>query len=264
MPPVIIDPNSVHEFRDTTALEKWMAKNHASAAELWIKVHKKGSGLPTITVGEALDVMLCWGWIDGVRKSLDANSFLQRYSRRQKRSPWSLINTQHVARLVTAKRMQAPGQAEIDRAKADGRWDIAYSGSKDMKTPPDLMAAIDANPKARALYDNLTSQNRFALAFRLVNLKTDAARARNIEKFVAMLARGETIYPNRPTAVLVKEINEHGRPLGHKKSTNAPAKKATRASGMKPVKGSKKAGTKPAVPAVKKMAKQSASKKKRT
>lgn len=259
MPPVVVDPKSLHEFATIEELESWMRKHHNSTSELWIKVHKKASGLPTVTTAEALDVMLCWGWIDGIRKSLDETSFLQRYSPRQKRSPWSLINTQHVARLIAAKRMQAPGQAEIDRTKADGRWDIAYSGAKDMKTPPDLMAAIDANPKARALYDNLTSQNRYALSFRLVNLKTEAARTRKIQNFVEMLARGETIYPNRPTAVLLKELKEHGRPLMHKKPSKAPAKKAGKTAGVKTAKvatkAAKKGAKKSAVPVVKKVAK---------
>lgn len=225
MPPVVVDPKTVFEFETSDAFEAWLAKNHDKEPGLWIKVHKKGSGLKTITTAEALDVALCWGWIDAIRKSFDDQSFLQRYTPRQKRSPWSLINTQHVARLIEAKRMQAPGHAEIDRAKADGRWDIAYTGAKDMKTPPDLMAALDANEKARAMFETLTSQNRYAFSFRLVNLKTAEARERNVRKFVEMLARGETFYPNRPTSVLKKELKEHGRPLQHDKPTTVEAKK---------------------------------------
>lgn len=222
MPPVTPNPKAIKAFRTQAAFEIWLSENHGTATELWLKIHKKASGLPTVTYAEALDVALCWGWIDGLKKSFDDKSFIQRFSPRQKRSPWSLINTAHVARLIKAERMQAPGYAQIEAAKTDGRWDIAYSGSKDMKAPADLMAAIDANPKARALYDNLTSQNRYALSFRLVNLKTEAARAKKIHDFVAMLARGETIYPNRPTAVLLAELKAKGRPLAHKKPTKLP------------------------------------------
>jgi len=200
MPPVTVNPNSVHEFTSNDELERWMRQNHASAPELWIKMHKKGSGLPTINYAEALDVMLCWGWIDGIRKSLNVTSFLQRYTPRRAKSIWSLINTEHVARLISEKRMQAPGLAQIDSAKADGRWENAYGGAKIMTAPDDLMAAINAHRKAREAYETLTSQNRYALSFRLVNIKMDAARARRIAEYVAMLARGETIHPNGTAA----------------------------------------------------------------
>ena len=202
MPPIVPNPDAIHSFTSEAAFERWLAKHHGTATEVWIKVHKKASGLPTISTGEALDVALCWGWIDAIRKSFDNSSFLQRYTPRQKRSIWSLINTHHVARLINAGRMQPPGHAQIDAAKADGRWDMAYSGSKTMQAPADLLAAIEANAKAHALYQQLSSQNRYALSFRVGNLKTEVARAKRIQTFVNMLARGETIYPNKSTAVL--------------------------------------------------------------
>ncbi|MBC8089818.1 MAG: YdeI/OmpD-associated family protein [Phycisphaerae bacterium] len=211
MPPVIVNPQDVHAFATEADFQRWLAKNHATQTEIWIRVQKKGSGVRGILITEALDVALCWGWIDAIRKSLDETTYLQRYTPRQKRSPWSLINTAHVARLIEAGRMQPPGYAQIAAAKADGRWDIAYSGARDMKTPPELMAAIDANAKARAMYDTLTSQNRYALAFRLINLKTEAARARRVAEFVEMLARGETFYPNRKTSVLRAEAKAEGQ-----------------------------------------------------
>ncbi|MGN6683456.1 MAG: YdeI/OmpD-associated family protein [Devosia sp.] len=196
MPPVTVNPDAVHEFKDQAALEKWFVKNHAKAPELWLKLHKKASGRPSVTYAEALDVALCWGWIDGIKKSFDADSFLQRFTPRGPKSIWSTRNQEHVARLIKAGRMQPSGQAEIDRAKADGRWDRAYGGSRTMEFPPDLLAAIKAEPAALALFEKLTAQNRFALAFRVHNLKTEAGRRKKIEDFVAMLKRGETIYPN--------------------------------------------------------------------
>jgi len=220
MPPVTVNPNSVHEFTSNDELERWMRQNHASAPELWIKMHKKGSGLPTINYAEALDVMLCWGWIDGIRKSLNVTSFLQRYTPRRAKSIWSLINTEHVARLISEKRMQAPGLAQIDSAKADGRWENAYGGAKILTPPDDLMAAINAHRKARETYETLTSQNRYALSFRLVNIKTDAARARRIAEYVAMLARGETLHPNGATA-LTKPVAK--TPLTTKAAAKKPA-----------------------------------------
>ena len=141
-------------------------------------------------------MVLCWGWIDGIRKRFDDRSFLQRYSPRGRRSVWSQINVDNVARLIDAGRMTEHGLREVEAAKADGRWARAYR-SKGAAVPDDLKAAIDAEPKARRLFDKLSAQNRFALLFRLHNVKTEAGRRRKIETFVAMLKRGETIYPQR-------------------------------------------------------------------
>ena len=141
--------------------------------------------------------MLCWGWIDGLRKGLDAQSFLQRYCPRGAKSVWSAINVGNVARLIAEGRMTAHGLKQVDAARADGRWARAYKAGKDMRIPADLQAAIDAEPKARAMLAKLSEQNRFALAFRTHNMKTQAGRTRKIETFVAMLKRGETIYPQR-------------------------------------------------------------------
>ena len=138
--------------------------------------------------------MLCWGWIDGLRKGLDDKSYLQRYTPRTKKSVWSQINVDNVARLISEGRMTDHGVRQVDQAKADGRWARAYR-SKDMKIPGDLQAAIDAEPKAKAMLAKLSAQNRFALAFRTHNMKTEAGRKKKIETFVAMLKRGETIHP---------------------------------------------------------------------
>jgi uncharacterized protein YdeI (YjbR/CyaY-like superfamily) len=195
MAPVKVDPNKVREFKDATTFYKWLAKHHDKEDEVWIKIHKVDSGLKSITPKEAIDVVLCWGWIDGLRKGLDKQSFLQRYSPRGGRSVWSKINVDNVARLIKEKRMTGHGLRHVEAARTDGRWARAYKSGKDMKIPADLQAAIDAEPKAKAMLTKLSAQNRFALAFRTHNMKTEAGRKKKIETFVAMLKRGETIYP---------------------------------------------------------------------
>jgi uncharacterized protein YdeI (YjbR/CyaY-like superfamily) len=197
MAPVKIDPAKVRAFEDVASFYKWLARHHDKDDEVWIKIHKVDSGLKSITPKEAIDVVLCWGWIDGVRKGFDERSFLQRYSPRGKKSIWSQINVDNVARLITEGRMTEHGLKHVEAAKADGRWDRAYNAGKDMKIPADLQAAIDAEPKAKAMLSKLTEKNRFALAFRTHNMKTEAGRKKKIEAFVAMLKRGETIYPQR-------------------------------------------------------------------
>jgi uncharacterized protein YdeI (YjbR/CyaY-like superfamily) len=192
------DPKSIRGFADAGKLEAWMRKNHASAPELWLKVHKKNSGLESVTIAEALDVMLCWGWIDGLRKGFDDRSFLQRYTPRRAKSLWSQVNREHVARLIKAGRMTPAGQKQIDAAKADGRWKAAYAPirrSSEQTIPADLRAAIEANARANKTFLTLGRVNLFALTFRTNNMKTAAGRARKIATLVAMLARGETIVP---------------------------------------------------------------------
>src|SRR5690349_14218033 len=195
MPPVKVDPSKVREFKTATAFYAWLSKHHDTENEIWIRIHKVGSGLQSIAPKEAIDVCLCWGWIDAIRKSLDDTSYLQRYTRRGKKSIWSKINVDNVARLIAEGRMTAHGLREVEAAKADGRWDRAYKSGKDMKIPDDLQAAIDAEPEAKAMLATLSAQNRFALAFRTHNMKTEAGRSRKIATFVDMLKRGETIYP---------------------------------------------------------------------
>ncbi|EJL25194.1 hypothetical protein PMI01_04411 [Caulobacter sp. AP07] len=195
MAAIEVDPARVHEFVDADAFHDWLARHHDQASEVWIKMHKVGSGLPSITWAQAVQVVLCWGWIDGVKKSFDDKSYLQRFTPRGKKSLWSQINVDNVARLIAEGRMTEHGLREVEAAKADGRWDRAYGSGKDMKVPDDLQAAIDASPKAKAMLARLSAQNRFALAFRTHNMKTQAGRRKKIETFVAMLERGETIYP---------------------------------------------------------------------
>ena len=200
MAAVIPDKKRIKPFASTKALETWMRANHAKAPELWLKIHKKGSGLASVTYAEALDVMLCWGWIDGLKKSFDENSFLQRFTPRRAKSIWSQVNREHVARLIKAGRMTRHGQAQIDAAKKDGRWAAAYSPIRKASAdnlPPDLLKAIRANAKARQTFKTLNRMNLFALAFRTNNMKTPEGRAKKIETLVAMLARGETIVPQK-------------------------------------------------------------------
>ena len=193
-------PNAkkIKAFKSEGAFEAWLRAHHARETELWLRIYKKGAGKPTVTYAQALDVVLCWGWIDGVRKGFDDESFLQRYTPRRARSIWSQINRGHVARLTAAKRMNPPGQRQIDAAKADGRWDAAYAPIRSATAatiPADLRAAIDANPRAQETFKTLGRVNLFALAFRTNNMKTPAGRTRKIESLVATLARGETIVP---------------------------------------------------------------------
>ncbi|MGK3992407.1 YdeI/OmpD-associated family protein [Sorangium sp. So ce1024] len=200
MAPIVPDKKKIKSFPDEAAFEAWLAANHARETELWLRIYKKGSGEPTVTYAQALDVALCWGWIDGIRKTMDERSFLQRFTPRKARSVWSQINRDHVARLTAAGRMTPHGQRHVDAAKADGRWDAAYApirSATEATIPDDLRAAIEANPRARETFQTLGRQNLFALAFRMSNMKTPAGRARKIAALVAMLARGETIVPER-------------------------------------------------------------------
>jgi uncharacterized protein YdeI (YjbR/CyaY-like superfamily) len=200
MAPIIPDPRKTKSFRTEAAFEAWMAANHVRATELWLKFHKKDAGLPSVTFAQALDVALCWGWIDGIRKGFDERSFLQRFTPRRPKSIWSQINRDNIARLTAAGRMTPHGQRQVDAAKADGRWDAAYAPIRSAtreSIPDDLRAAIEASPRARKTFLTLGRQNLFALAFRTNNMKTPAGRARKIATLVAMLERGETIIPEK-------------------------------------------------------------------
>ena len=198
MAPIVPNPKKIRSFSTLESFEAWLSENHAREDELWLKIHKKGSGMPTVTYAQALDVALCWGWIDGIKKTFDETSFLQRYTPRRAKSVWSQINRDHVARLTAAGRMTPHGQRHIDAAKADGRWEAAYApirSASEATIPEDLRAAIEASPKACETFKTLGRMNLFALTFRVNNMKTTAGRAKKVESLVAMLARGETIVP---------------------------------------------------------------------
>jgi uncharacterized protein YdeI (YjbR/CyaY-like superfamily) len=198
MAPIVPDPRRIKTFVDEAAFEKWLARHHATWPEVWIKIHKKASGRRSVTPAQALDVALCWGWIDAIRKGFDGVSFLQRYVPRRPKSLWSQINQRHVARLIAAGRMTPHGQRQIDAARADGRWRAAYAPiakTTARSVPADLRRAIAANPRAAQTFRTLNRQNLFALAFRTKAMKTAAGRASKIAQLVAMLARGKTIVP---------------------------------------------------------------------
>lgn len=197
---VVPNPKTTKSFRTAAAFERWLSVHHARAPELWLRIYKKDSGVPTVTYAQALDVALCWGWIDGIRKARDEASFVQRFTPRRPKSIWSQVNRDHIERLTAAGRMTAPGQRQVDAAKADGRWAAAYAPIRSASRetiPSDLRAAIDADPRARKTFDTLGRMNLFALAFRTNSMKTPAGRTKKIAALVAMLARGDTIVPER-------------------------------------------------------------------
>ncbi len=196
MAPMAVDPARVKSFVDFRAFYDWLAAHHDREPEIWIRMHKKASGLPSIDWGQAVDAALCWGWIDGVRKSLDETSFLQRLTPRGPKSSWSRINVDKVAALTEAGLMTEHGLKPVEAARADGRWDAAYR-VRDAEVPADLQAAIDADAKARAMFAVLSAQNRFALIHRTGQMKTPAGRAKKIADLTAMLARGETPHPQK-------------------------------------------------------------------
>jgi uncharacterized protein YdeI (YjbR/CyaY-like superfamily) len=201
MPAIIPDSRKIKSFATPAAFDKWLSANHSSQAELWLKIYKKDSGVKSVTHPEALEVALCWGWIDGIRKGFDDRAFLQRFTPRKPKSAWSQLNRDHVMRLIAAGRMTPHGRRHIDAAKADGRWEAAYApirSATEATIPPDLRAAIDANARARKTFKSLGRQNLFALAYRTNSMKTSVGRTRKIAALVAMLARGETIVPERP------------------------------------------------------------------
>lgn len=177
----------VLELVDGLAWEAWLAEHHASAPEAWLRIAKKGSGLALVSISEALDGALCFGWIDGQRRGLDDASFLQRYCPRRPRSTWSQVNVDKVAALTAAGRMRPPGVAQVELAQADGRWAAAYERQSTATLPDDLRAALDADPAARAAYDVLGKSEQYAVMLPVLRTTTPAARARAIARAVEQL-----------------------------------------------------------------------------
>ena len=183
---------------DAKAWRGWLEENHSGSGGIWLVLARKGTVEPTsLSYAQALDEALCFGWIDGQAHSRDGATFQQGFSPRRKRSPWSKRNTGIAERLVAGGRMHESGVAEIERAKADGRWEAAYAGPAAIEVPPELTAALAASPKATAMFSTLNSQNRYAILYRIATAKRADTRARRIAQFVAMLERGETIYPQK-------------------------------------------------------------------
>jgi uncharacterized protein YdeI (YjbR/CyaY-like superfamily) len=182
-------------FASAAEWEAWLEAHHAEATECWLAIARKGSAHATVTHAEALDVALCFGWIDAVRHKLDDDHFLQRFTRRTQRSRWSKLNRAKVEALIAAGRMRPAGLQEVERAKADGRWDAAYDGQRTMRVPADLQRELDARPGAAAFFASLDSRNRYAILYRLHDAKLSETRARRLQSFVEMLEAGRTIYP---------------------------------------------------------------------
>jgi len=180
-------------FKTEAAWEKWLAAN-SEASGVWLKIAKKDTGATSVSYSQALDVALCHGWIDGLKRTCDAQYFLQRFTPRKAKSLWSKLNIARVEKLVAAGRMQAAGACEVEAAKADGRWNAAYDAASAMEVPPELDAALKKSAKARKAFEALDRTNRYAFCWRVHTAKKAETKAARVEKFVAMLERGEKIH----------------------------------------------------------------------
>jgi uncharacterized protein YdeI (YjbR/CyaY-like superfamily) len=181
-------------FAAPADLEEWLEANAADSPGLWLKIAKKGAPEPSVTYAEALELALCFGWIDSQKRGLDETHFLQRFTPRRPRGRWSKINREKCEALEASGALRPAGLAEVEAAKADGRWEAAYEGARTAKVPDDLQAELDANPKAAAFFADLDSTNRYAIIFRLTEPKKPETRTRRLRKFITMLERGEKIH----------------------------------------------------------------------
>jgi uncharacterized protein YdeI (YjbR/CyaY-like superfamily) len=184
-------------FESPAAWEAWLSEHHESSDGIWIKFAKKASGIPSVTYKEVLPIALAHGWIDGQVKRIDADWYRQRWTPRRARSVWSKINRATVEAMIERGEMKPAGLREVERAKADGRWERAYDSPKTAEVPPELQAALERDPAAAAFFAGLDSNNRYAILHRIQNAKKPETRARRIEQFVAMCSRGETVHPRR-------------------------------------------------------------------
>ena len=182
-------------FSSRDAWEGWLAKHHATSSALWLKIAKKGSGIDTVSYAEALDVALCYGWIDGQKDTFDDDYWLQRFGPRKPKSKWSKVNCRKATELIEKGEMKPAGLREVERARADGRWDAAYDAQSTMTIPDDLQRELEKNDKARAFFSTLDSRNRYAILYRLQDAKKPETRARRLEKYVTMLNEQKRIYP---------------------------------------------------------------------
>lgn len=182
-------------FRSAAEWERWLEDNHTASEGVWIEIAKKGSGIETVRYPQVLESALCFGWIDARREALDEHRFLQKFTPRRPRSRWSQINRQTAERLIAEGSMRPAGLAQVKRAKEDGRWERAYEPQRTITVPEDLQRELDARPRANAFFAKLSSQNRYAILYRLQDAKKPETRARRLAQFVAMLDAGETIYP---------------------------------------------------------------------
>jgi uncharacterized protein YdeI (YjbR/CyaY-like superfamily) len=184
----------IRRFADPGELESWLEQNHDTSAGIWLKIAKKGTGKRSVTYAEALQLALCFGWIDSQKRGFDKSYFLQRFTPRRPRGRWSKINREKAEGLIADGRMRPAGLAEVEAAKTDGRWEAAYEGQRTAEVPEDLRRELDANPAAAEFFADLDSANRYAFVYRLNDAKKPETRERRLRKFVAMLERGEKIH----------------------------------------------------------------------
>ena len=182
-------------FASAEEWESWLEEHHASSEGLWIMIAKRGAGIDSVRYPEVLEGALCFGWIDGLRRALDETHFLQRFTPRRPRGRWSRINRDTAERLIAGGRMRPAGLTEVQRARDDGRWAAAYEGQRSISVPEDLQRELDARPRAKAFFAELSSQNRYAILYRLQDARRPQTRAQRLAKFLAMLEAGETIHP---------------------------------------------------------------------
>jgi uncharacterized protein YdeI (YjbR/CyaY-like superfamily) len=194
MPEAMTSQPDSRRFATQRAFVGWLRRNHASSDGVWLLIAKPGADRPTVTYPEAVEAALCYGWIDGQKKSIDAHHWLQRFTPRRPRSVWSKANRAKAEALIRSGRMQPSGMAQIDRARSDGRWDAAYEGARTAAVPPDLQAALDAEPEAGAFFAGLDRANRYAVLWRVQTAIRPETRIRRIRTLVAMLARRERIH----------------------------------------------------------------------
>lgn len=188
------DDYAIISFKTAREWRKWLQKHHADTQGVWMRLYKKASDTPSISMAEALDTALCYGWIDGQRKSSNAQSYLQKFTPRRKHSMWSKRNIEYVERLTQAGLMMPAGLAEVTRAKADGRWDAAYDKPSEMTIPDYFLQALHSHPRAEKMFENLNKTNRYAIVWRLQTAKTEPTRIRRQEKIITMLEAGEKLY----------------------------------------------------------------------
>jgi uncharacterized protein YdeI (YjbR/CyaY-like superfamily) len=189
-----IDEEPVIAFKSQRAFESWLEKNHDTIRGIWLRIYKKASGMPTVTYAEALDVALCFGWIDGLKRSHDDVSFVQRFTPRRARSVWSKVNVGHVERLTGAGRMRPAGLAAVEAARSDGRLAKAYDSPRNARVPEDFLRALKRDKKAYAFFKTLTRPNHYAIAYRLAEAKRPETRERRMKLFLDMMARGEKLH----------------------------------------------------------------------
>ena len=192
---MIHDDYPVKSFKSSSAFEEWLDKNHKKADGLWMKIAKANTGIKSIAFPDAIDIALCYGWIDGLRRALDEEYYIQKFTPRRGKSVWSVINKNKVAQLIQEGRMKEAGLAAIDHAKKNGQWDKAYHSPANAQVPEDFQKALDKNKKAKAFFAKLSSQNRFAIIYRLHQVKREETKKKKTEEYISMLEKGKTIYP---------------------------------------------------------------------